>query len=64
MEQYTIAHKIYGVIPLVATYLATDIGAGSILSDAASVFNKGIIVTISIASHSHCIYNQGTLYCP
>ncbi|TSJ81386.1 MAG: hypothetical protein NMK33_02720 [Candidatus Cardinium sp.] len=50
MEEYTIARKMYGVIPLVATYLATDIGAGSILSDAAAVFNKGIIVNISIAS--------------
>ncbi|CCM10322.1 Putative uncharacterized protein [Cardinium endosymbiont cEper1 of Encarsia pergandiella] len=50
MEEYTIAHKMYGVIPLVATYLATDIGAGSILSDASAVFNKGIIVNISISS--------------
>ena len=50
MEAYTIAHKMYGVLPLVATYLATDIGAGSILSDAAAVFNKGIIVNVSIAS--------------
>lgn len=52
IEEYTIAHKMYGLIPLVATYLATDIGAGSILSDASAVFNKGIIVNISIASLS------------
>ncbi|WP_342264937.1 hypothetical protein [Cardinium endosymbiont of Philonthus spinipes] len=50
MKEYTISDKMYGVIPLVATYLATDIGAGSVLSDAAAVFNKGIIVNISIAS--------------
>ncbi|AXI24524.1 hypothetical protein CE557_729 [Cardinium endosymbiont of Sogatella furcifera] len=29
MEEYTIAYKMYGGIPLVATYLTTDIGAGS-----------------------------------
>lgn len=50
IEGYALANKMYGTVTLVMAYLATDIGAGSILSDAASVFNRGIIVNLSITS--------------
>lgn len=49
LASYSIA-SIYGSIPLVIIYLATDIGGGSLFSDAASVYSRGIIVNISIAS--------------
>ncbi|MBX9889825.1 MAG: sodium:solute symporter family protein [Amoebophilaceae bacterium] len=50
LQDYAIANRVYGTTTLVLTYLATDIGGGSVLSDAASVFTRGIIVNISITS--------------
>ncbi|ROT46913.1 hypothetical protein [Candidatus Cardinium hertigii] len=50
IHSYAIAHKQHSTVTLVLTYLATDIGAGSLFSDAASVFKQGVIVNLSITS--------------
>ena len=50
LQDYALANRIYSTTTLVITYLATDIGGGSVFSDAASVFARGIIVNVSISS--------------
>jgi Na+/proline symporter len=45
-KSYVLAEKKYGVIPLVATFLATHIGAGNILDTPNAIYREGIIVAI------------------
>jgi Na+/proline symporter len=48
IRDYAIANKSFGTIALVLTYLATDIGGGSILGDTKEVFTNGIMMTVAL----------------
>ena len=50
MREYAIANKTFGTGALVLTLLATNIAGYSVLSDSASVFSDGIIMTITLFS--------------
>ena len=43
LKEYAVANKTYGTVALVLTYLATEIGGGSILGDVKEVFTQGIL---------------------
>ncbi len=48
IREYALANKSFGTIALVLTYLATDIGGGSILGDPREVFTNGIAMTVAL----------------
>ncbi|MEL6152881.1 MAG: sodium:solute symporter family protein, partial [Bacteroidota bacterium] len=52
IREYAIANKTFGTGALVLTLLATNIAGYSVLSDSASVFSDGIIMTITLFSVS------------
>src|SRR4051812_20973081 len=45
-KSYVLAEKKYSTIPLVATFLATHIGAGNVLDTPNAIYKEGIIVAI------------------
>jgi Na+/proline symporter len=48
IREYALANKSFGTIALVLTYLATDIGGGSLLGDPKEVFTNGIMMTVAL----------------
>jgi Na+/proline symporter len=47
IREYALANKMYGTGVLVLTFLATNIGGGSVMSGSREVFTNGIIMTVT-----------------
>ena len=47
IREYAIANRSYGTIALTLTFLATNIGAGTVIDASARVFSLGIIATVA-----------------
>ena len=64
MRDYALANQSYGTIALVLTFLATDIGGGTMLGDTKEVFTNGIIMTAALMGLSISFMLKGIFIAP